>query len=158
MINPFLLNIFLAIGFSAVLGKFSLSGFMSGFIVGYFALWLTKPLYGDVRYFRLLPRVLILVGYFIKELFVSNLRVLWDVITPTHISRPGIVGVPLDAQTDLEILLVANLVSLTPGTLSIDVSTDRKTLFVHVMFLEDVEEVRRSIKNGLEKRVLEVLR
>jgi multicomponent Na+:H+ antiporter subunit E len=106
----------------------------------------------------MLPRALVLTGYFIKELFISNFRVLWDVITPGHISRPGIVGVPLDAQTDLEILLVANLVSLTPGTLSIDVSEDRKTLFVHVMFLEDVEEIRLSIKNGLEKRVLEVLR
>ena len=61
-------------------------------------------------------------------------------------------------RSDLEIMLVANLVSLTPGTLSIDVSTDRKTLFVHVMFLEDVEEVCHAIKNGLEKRVLEVLR
>lgn len=158
MINPFTLNIFFAMGFSAVLGQFSLSGFMAGFVVGYFALWLTKPLYGDTRYFKMLPKVLILIGYFIKELFVSNFRVLWDVITPAQNSRPGIVGVPLDAQTDLEILLVANLVSLTPGTLSIDVSTDRKTLFVHVMFLEDVDEVCRAIKNGLEKRVLEVLR
>jgi multicomponent Na+:H+ antiporter subunit E len=158
MINPFMLNIFFAFGFSAVLGQFSLSGFIGGFVVGYFALWLTKPLYGDARYFSMLPRALVLTGYFIKELFISNFRVLWDVITPGHISRPGIVGVPLDAQTDLEILLVANLVSLTPGTLSIDVSEDRKTLFVHVMFLEDVEEIRLSIKNGLEKRVLEVLR
>ena len=158
MINPFILNIFLAIGFSAVLGQFTLSGFIAGFVVGYFAIWLTKPLYGNVRYLHLFPKVLVLIGYFIKELFVSNFRVLWDVITPTHTSRPGIVGVPLDAQSDLEIMLVANLVSLTPGTLSIDVSEDKKILYVHVMFLDDIEEVKRSIKEGLEKRVLEVLR
>jgi multicomponent Na+:H+ antiporter subunit E len=158
MINPFLLNIFLAIGFSAVLGQFNLSGFLTGFGVGYLALWLTKPLYGETRYFRLLPKVLSLIGYFIKELFSSNLKVLWDVITPRHISRPGIIGVPLDARTDLEIMLVANLISLTPGTLSIDVSEDKKVLYVHVMFLDDVEEARRSIKTGLEKRVLEVMR
>ena len=158
MINPFILNIFLAIGFSAILGQFTLSGFIAGFIVGYFALWLTEPLYGDVRYFRLLPRALVLICYFIKELFVSNIRVLWEIVTPTHTSRPGIVGVPLDAKSDLEIMLVANLVSLTPGTLSIDVSDDKRTLYVHVMFLDDIEEVRRSIKEGLEKRVLEVLR
>ena len=158
MINPFILNIFLAFGFSAVLGQFSLSGFMAGFVVGYFAIWLTKPLYDNVRYLHLFPKVLVLIGFFIKELFVSNLRVLWEVITPKPNSRPGIVGVPLDAQSDMEIMLVANLVSLTPGTLSIDVSADKKTLFVHVMFLDDVEEVRRSIKEGLEKRILEVLR
>lgn len=158
MINPFMLNIFFAIGFTAVLGQFNLSGFVAGFAVGYLALWLTKPLYGSTRYFQVLPKALVLTGYFVKELFLSNFKVMWDVITPKHISRPGIVGVPLDARTDLEILLVANLISLTPGTLSIDVSDDRQTLYVHVMFLDDVEETRRFIKEGLEKRVLEVMR
>jgi multicomponent Na+:H+ antiporter subunit E len=66
--------------------------------------------------------------------------------------------VPLSARTDLEIFLVSNLLSLTPGTLSVDLSEDRHTLFVHVMFLEDVDKTRHEIKNGLEKRVLEVMR
>lgn len=158
MIDLFLLNIFLAIGFSAVLGEFSLGGLLAGFIVGYGALWLTQPLYSNTRYFQRLPKVLLLIGYFIKELFISNIKVLWDVLTPKHISQPGIIGVPLDAKTNLEIMLVANLISLTPGTLSIDVSADKKTLYVHVMFLDDVEVTRRAIKDGLEKRVLEVMR
>ncbi|MFO7686317.1 MAG: Na+/H+ antiporter subunit E [Desulfobacterales bacterium] len=158
MIDLFLLNIFLAIGFSAILGQFSLSGFLAGYVVGYGALWMTKPLYKNTRYFQRLPKVLALIGYFIKELFISNLRVMWDVITPKHISRPGIIGVPLDAKNDLEIMLVANLISLTPGTLSIDVSEDKTILYVHVMFLEDVEQTCQSIKQGLERRVLEVLR
>jgi len=158
MIDLFLLNIFLAIGFSAVLGEFSLGGLLSGFIVGYGALWLTKPLYRNKQYFLRLPKVLLLIGYFVKELLVSNFRVLWDVITPKHISHPGIIGVPLDAKTNLEIMLVANLISLTPGTLTIDVSEDKKILYVHVMFLEDVEETIHAIKDGLERRVLEVMR
>ena len=102
--------------------------------------------------------MLLLIGYFVKELLVSNFRVLWDVITPKHISHPGIIGVTLDAKTNLEIMLVANLISLTPGTLSIDVSEDKTILYVHVMFLEDVEETCLAIKEGLEKRVLEVMR
>lgn len=158
MIDLFLLNICLAIGFSAVLGQFSLTGFFTGFVVGYLALWLTKPLYGKTRYFQRLPKVMRLIGYFIRELFVSNLRVLWDVITPRHLSRPGIIGVPLDAKTDLEIMLVANLISLTPGTLSIDISEDKSILYVHVMFLEDIEKTRHAIKDGLERRLLEVIR
>ena len=158
MIDLFLLNIFLAIGFSAVLGQFSLSGLLAGFFIGYAALWLTKPLYRNTRYLHRLPKVLLLMGYFVKELFISNFRVMWDVITPRHISRPGIIGVPLDAKTDLEIMLVANLISLTPGTLSLDVSEDKTTLYVHVMFLDDVEEACRTIKEGLERRVLEVMR
>ena len=83
---------------------------------------------------------------------------LWDVVTPAQISRPGIIGLALDARTDLEIMLVANLISLTPGTLSIDLSEDRRTLYVHVMFLDSIEDTRREIKQGLERRILEVLR
>jgi multicomponent Na+:H+ antiporter subunit E len=158
MMNLFLLNIFLALGFSAVFGQLNLSGFISGFVVGYVALWLTKPLYGKTRYFERLSGVLRLIGFFGKELLVSNLKVLWDVITPRHISRPGIIGLPLDARTDVEIMLVANLISLTPGTLSLDLSEDRRVLYIHVMFLDDIEKTRQQIKQGLERRVLEVMR
>jgi multicomponent Na+:H+ antiporter subunit E len=156
--NIFLLNLFLALGFCAVLGQLNLSGFLSGFAVGFAALWLTKPLYGQTRYFERLPMVIRLIGFFGKELLVSNLKVLWDVLTPQHISRPGIVGIPLDARTDAEIMLVANLISLTPGTLSLDLSEDKRTLYVHVMFLDDIEQTRQQIKQGLERRVLEVMR
>lgn len=156
--NLFLVNIFLALGFSAVLGRLNLSGFIAGFVVGYLALWLSKPLYGKTGYFERLPRVLGLITYFGKELLISNLKVLWDVITPRHISRPGIIALPLDARTDAEIMLVANLISLTPGTLSLDLSEDRRLLYIHVMFLDDIERTRREIKQGLERRVLEVMR
>ena len=156
--NLFLLNIFLALGFNAVLGRLDLSGFIAGFVIGYFALWLSKPLYGKTRYFERLPGVLGLITFFLKELLISNIKVLWDVITPQHISRPGIIALPLDARTDLEIMLVANLISLTPGTLSLDLSEDRKLLYIHVMFLDDIDQTRQQIKEGLEKRVLEVMR
>ena len=156
--NLFLLHIFLAFGFSAVLGQLTLSGLLAGFIVGYIALWLTKPLYGPTRYFERLPKVIGLISFFVKELLVSNLRVLWDVITPKHISRPGIIGIPLDARTDTEIMLVANLISLTPGTLSLDLSEDRRMLYIHVMFLDDIDRTRQDIKEGIERRVLEVMR
>jgi multicomponent Na+:H+ antiporter subunit E len=157
-VNLFLVNIFLALGFSALLGRLNLSGFIAGFVVGYLALWLSKPLYGKTGYFERLPKVLGLITYFGKELLISNLKVLWDVITPRHISRPGIIALPLDARTDAEIMLVANLISLTPGTLSLDLSEDRRLLYIHVMFLGDIERTRREIKQGLERRVLEVMR
>jgi multicomponent Na+:H+ antiporter subunit E len=158
MNNLFLLNLFLAAGFCAILGQVNVSGFLAGFAIGYLALWVTRPLYGPTLYFIRMGRISRLILYFIRQLLVSNLRVLWDVVTPRHISSPGVIAVPLDAKTDLEITLVANLVSLTPGTLSLDVSEDRKNLYVHVMFLEDVESARRDIKEGIEKRVLEALR
>ncbi len=60
--------------------------------------------------------------------------------------------------SDVEITLLANLVTLTPGTLSLDVSEDRSTLFVHAMFVDDPDVLRREIKHGFERRVLELLR
>ena len=156
--NLLFINMFIALCYVGVQGQFTLSGFLIGFGLGYLALWLTQPLYGRTRYFQRVPKSAQLVGYFLVELLQSNLLVFWDVVTPGHISRPGTVGVPLDASTELEILLVANMISLTPGTLSVDLSEDRRTLYVHVMFLDDPDRFRESIKEGLERRLLEVMR
>jgi len=153
-----LLNIVFAAVFTLLLGSGSIAAFLSGFALGYLILWLSSPLYPETGYFKKLPKVFNLTGYLFWELMISSLQVAWDVITPKHINRPGIIGVPLAARTDLEIFLVANLLSLTPGTLSVDLSEDKKTLYVHVMFLEDIDKTRAGIKNGLERRILEVMR
>ncbi len=153
-----MLNFFIAAVFTLLLGSTRISAFIVGFMLGYFILWVSSPLYPDTRYFKKLPKTLNLTAYFLTELLISNFRVAWDVITPGHISQPGIIGVPLKARTSLEIFLVSNLVSLTPGTLSVDLSEDDKILYVHVMFLEDVEQTRSQIIQGLERRILEVTR
>jgi multicomponent Na+:H+ antiporter subunit E len=156
--NLLLINILLAAGFMIALESFTLTSLCMGMLVGYGALWLTRPLYGDDPYFQRLATIIRLVLFFLKALVISNLRVLRAVVSPSQISRPGIIRLPLEARTDMEIMLVANLISLTPGTLSIDVSEDRRYLYVHVMFLDDVDSARRELKEGLERRVLEVLR
>lgn len=156
--NLFFINTFIALGYMGIQGDFTLSGFLWGFTLGYVALWITQPLYGASRYFQRAPKTARLFGHFLVELILSNLKVFWDVVTPTHISRPGIVAVPLNVKTDMEILLFANMLSLTPGTLSLDLSEDRRVLFVHVMFLDDPDRFRQGIKEGLERRVLEVTR
>lgn len=156
--NLFVLNVLLAVGFMIVVQTFTLQSLLIGLAIAYGALWLTRPLYGEDRYFKRVITLLRLLSFFLKALLISNLRVLWDVVTPSQFYRPGIIRMPLDARTDLEIMLVANLISLTPGTLSIDLSPDRRYLYVHVMFLEDIDATRRELKEGLEQRVLEVLR
>ncbi len=150
-----LLNGLLATGWAALWGSFAWPTLASGLVVGYFALWTVRPLFGETTYFGRVWRVIGLALFFLFELVVSSLRVVWDVITPDHRSRPGIIAVPLDVKDDGQIMVVANLVSLTPGSLSLDVSDDRKTLYVHAMFIDDPEESRREIKDGLERKVLE---
>lgn len=78
-------------------------------------------------------------------------------MTPHYNMSPGIVGYPLDVKTDLQITFLANCISLTPGTLSLDVSDDKKILYVHAMYIKDRESFILSIKNGFEKRILEII-
>ncbi len=155
--NLFVLNLALALGWAALVGSFTLPSLLVGFAIGYAALWVARPLFGDTAYFERLWRILRLAAFFIYELVISSLRVVWDVVTPTHLSRPGIIAMPLDAKGDGTIMLVANLISLTPGSLSLDVTPDRKTLFVHAMFVDDPDALRQELKSGLERRVMEAL-
>jgi multicomponent Na+:H+ antiporter subunit E len=71
--------------------------------------------------------------------------------------KPGIVALPLDTTKDSEVLLLAMLINLTPGSVALDVSLDRKVMYVHVMYIDTPDAARAEIKNGFERRVLEVL-
>ena len=108
--------------------------------------------------FAILFRLFGFLFFFLWELVKSNLRVAVDVVTPKHRMKPGVVAVPLDVDKDEEITLLANLISLTPGTLSLDVSDDKKVLYVHAMYVEDPEAFRKEVKEGFERRVKELLR
>ncbi len=158
MINIVTLNIVLAIAWAALTGNITLSGLAVGFLFGSGALYITRSLFpGSELYFRRVWRWAKLLVLFLYELVVSSLQVVWDVLTPQHKSRPGIISVPLDVKGEMEILLVTNLISLTPGTLSLDVTEDEKTLYIHAMFADDPEAIREQIKNGMERWVIEAM-
>lgn len=101
---------------------------------------------------------LALLGLFIKELILSALSVAWLVIQPKPRLRPGIVAYPLTLTTDAQITLLANMITLTPGTLSVDVSADKKTLFVHAIDIESREKLIGHIAAGFETKILGALR
>jgi len=154
----FLANLLLALVWAAMTGGFSLANLGLGFVLGYVALYLAHQVVGESAYFRRIGRVARFVGFYVVEIFKANLRVALDVVTPRHRSRPGIVAVPLEARTDAEITLLANLLTMTPGSLSIDISEDRRVLYVHAMFVDDADAFRQRIKDDFERRVLEMLR
>lgn len=160
--NVLLLNIMLALMWVALTGGFTPGNMLFGFGLGYFTLWAVRRVLGPSTYFTKVPQVLSFGVYFVYELVLANLRLAVDALTPTSLRpralQPRIVGVPLDAQTDGEITLLANLISLTPGTLTLDVSTDERMLYVHVIHGQDPDQVRREIKDGLERRLLNLMR
>lgn len=155
--NLFLLNLLLAVIWAALWGSVTLPQLAMGFAVGFVAMWISQPLFGAPSgYYVRAWRVLRLIGFFLYDLCVSSIRVAYDVLTPTDLSNPAILEMPLDVKSDIEILLVTNLISLTPGTLSLDVTPDRKTLIVHAMFADDPDAVIASLKSGMERMVKEV--
>lgn len=156
--NQLLFNILLAIAWMLLTGDLQAETFLEGIIIGFIILWISKSALGGSKYFNKIPMAIKFILYFIKELIKANLIVAYDIITPKDYMKPGIVAVPLDARTNLEITLFANLITLTPGTLSLDVSTDKKTLYVHGLYVNDSESFRKELKDGLERRLLEVLR
>ncbi|WP_333713821.1 Na+/H+ antiporter subunit E [Yoonia sp.] len=155
--NIFLLNLLVAVLWAALWGSFTLFQLSAGFVLGFLVLWLLQPLFGvQDKYFLRAFRVVRLMLFFVYDLAVSSIRVAYDVLTPTDYSNPKIIKMPLDVKSDIEILLVTNLISLTPGTLSLDVTPDRKTLLVHAMFADDPDAVIASLKQGTERMVKEV--
>jgi multicomponent Na+:H+ antiporter subunit E len=151
-------TLLLALAWVGMTGLVSAANLLIGFVIGYFILLGLQGPSALSGQLRRVWRTVELLAFFAWELLLANVRVAWDVVTPTHLMRPGVIAVPLEASSDLEILLLANMVSLTPGTLSLDVSADRRALYIHAMYLHDRERITRSIKDGFERRLLEVLR
>lgn len=154
----FVLNMLLALAWMALTGRFSASDLISAFVIAYLVLWFCQPMLGRSRYFSKTRSTLSFMLFFLWELFQANLKVAYDVLTWRHYMKPGVVAIPLDVTRDAEITLLANLITLTPGTLSLDLSSDRKVLYIHTMYIDDVDATRRSIKEGFERRVLELFR
>ena len=157
-INTYLGTIVLPLIWMSLTGTFTLFNFAVGFVLSSIAIWLlgSRTDVAFVVYLGRLWQFLRFNAFFIRELVKANMRVAWEVITPKHHMRPAIIAIPLDLESDLQITILANFITLTPGTLSLDVSPDRKTLYVHTMYVDDVDAFRREIKENLERRVLEV--
>lgn len=152
-------NLLLALTWAAFQGEFTLSNLVIGHVVGYLVLLLLVKggVFPNSRYMGKVWLTVSLAAFFAWELVRANLRLAIDVVTPGYHMTPGVVAVPLDAQGDTHILVLAALINLTPGSVALDVSQDRKVMYVHVMYMETPDRARAEIKEGYERRVLELL-
>jgi multicomponent Na+:H+ antiporter subunit E len=156
--NLFTLNSALALIWAAITGNFSLGNLIAGFLLGYLTLFAVRREFGPSTYFAKVQQVLGFTGYFIWELLRANIRVVYYVLSPRLRMQPRVVEVPLETCNDIEITILANVISLTPGTLSLDVSKDGCYLYIHFIHAPDADAARREIKTGFERLVLSVLR
>ncbi len=158
MIKYFLMNLLLSFIWVALTGSLSYSNFIFGYLLGFGVLWIMNRDETDQRYFYRVPKIISFCFFFLFEMIKANIQVAYDVITPKYFFKPGIVRYPVNASTDFEINMLATFISLTPGTLIIDISDDKKAIYIHAMYLRSEEQFIKTLKTGVERKLLEILR
>lgn len=146
----------LALAWAALVGELSVPSLFVGAVLGYIVLALRRH-----TRFSLLRKTTLAIDFvlfIIWEVVVANFRVARDVLLPLDRLHPAVVRIPLDIRGEGAVTALANMLTLTPGTVTIDVSDDTGYLYMHVMDLDDVEGFRRSVKRGYERRLRRLLR
>lgn len=155
--NTFIRNIFLAIFWAAMTETFTPVNLVAGFFLGYAILWFSQPLIGESAYFRKVFQAIAFFLHFLWSVTSAAARVTWALCRPLSALHPGVVAVPLDLETDGQILLLSMIITLTPGSVSLDVSHDRRVLYLHAINVKNPDAIRESIKTGFERRVKELM-
>ncbi|MFC4323463.1 Na+/H+ antiporter subunit E [Litchfieldia salsa] len=153
-----LLNIFLAFIWMFLGNSFTVGSLFGGYLIGLLMIFMMRRFFPQRFYLSNVIAVIKLLFIFIKELILSNIEILKIILKPKLDIRPGIFALPTELEKDWEITTLANLITLTPGTLVLEISDDRKTLYIHAMDLKNVQESIDSIKNTFEKAIKEVSR
>lgn len=130
-----------------------------GLILGTLIPWMTSVWWPDTpRGFRL-GRMLVYIVIVLWDIVIANLQVAWIVLTkPNAQLRPAWVVVPLDLRQPEAITILAGSITLTPGTISADLSDEGHSLLVHALHTDDPDAVRDDIKNRYERRLMEIFR
>ncbi|GGA42209.1 Na+/H+ antiporter subunit E [Psychrobacillus lasiicapitis] len=153
-----LLNVIIAVTWMFLSVSFKPTTFIVGYLLGLFMLFLLRKSFSSRFYLDQVWAVIKLIILFFKELTLSNISVLLLIIKPKMQIRPAIFAMPTVLEKDWEITLLSSLITLTPGTMVIAISDDNKTLYIHTLDLDDVDEAIDSIRDTFEKAILEVSR
>jgi len=105
---------------------------------------------------RILKALLVLPGFlfiYFKELLISNLRIAREALTREDRTNPGFIEIDVAPASDLAVLAYCNLLAMTPGSVPVHLSSDRRKLVVHSMYLDDPEKFRAKLKQNLENHI-----
>ncbi|MBM7586243.1 multicomponent Na+:H+ antiporter subunit E [Bacillus pakistanensis] len=153
-----LLNFFLAFIWMFLSVSFTSKSFFIGFLLGLLIIFAFRRFFTGRFYLLRVWAIISLIVLFIKELILANISVLMAIIRPKLEIKPGIFALPTELKSDWEITVLANLITLTPGTLVVDISFDNKILYIHSIDMPDADEAVNEIKNTFEKAIKEVSR
>ncbi|RXZ84508.1 Na+/H+ antiporter subunit E [Paenibacillaceae bacterium] len=158
MAFQFILNITIAFVWMFLYNEWTFSFFLVGFIVGALLILVMRRYLPGDYYLRRVWNVIVLLLLLLRELISANILVLKYILQPKLNIKPGIVAVETELKSDFEITLLAFLVTLTPGTLILEISPDNSTLYIHVMDIRDMDIITKSIRGTFERAIMEVTR
>ncbi|BDH59973.1 Na+/H+ antiporter subunit E [Lysinibacillus sp. PLM2] len=160
MLGQFILNLFIALLWLLLMDEPipQLTTFFSGFVVGVVILYIMHRFFGTKFYLRRLFKMILLVLLFIRELISSSFSVMKQILTPKLNITPGIFTYKTNLIGEWEITALALLLTLTPGSVVMEVSEEGNVFYIHAMDLEECKEsVIRSIAK-FENAIMEVTR
>lgn len=141
MMSTAAVNLLLAVIWILLQADFSLAGLLTGLAVGFFAIALAR----EGAYARSFIALVRLFARFAWELLVANLTLARDILRPSPAFQPGLVRIDVENLGESGSALLANLISLTPGTLTVDMGEHGQPIYVHTLYASDPAEVRRQI-------------
>lgn len=142
----FALNLLLAVMWMLLTGSFSLFGLGVGLLVGFGAISAGRSVIGSRRYVRaVLGTGRLLLG-FVRELVTANFQLARDILRPTPPFAPGFLSFDVRHLSRSKTVAFSNLVSLTPGTVSVDLDDEGFTLYVHTLYAHDPDATRAGLQ------------
>lgn len=156
MAVQFIVNMLVAFIWAMLLDNVTFLNLFIGFLIGLGLLYMFRSSLGTECYAERVVRFAKLFVFFLKEVAVANIIVIRQVLAPKLNIKPGIIALPLDVKSDFQVTVLAAMISLTPGTLSMDVSEDREYLYVHVFNIDNKDQIIHTIKSTFEKGIMEV--
>lgn len=153
-----LINITVAIIWMFLQNSYTGSSFLIGYVLGIVILLVMRRFLTFDFYMKRVWAIFKLIILFIREMTLANIDMVKIVLGPKDTIKPGIIAMPTNLETQWEITLLACLISLTPGTISMDFSDDNKIIYIHAVNSEDKEEVIKNIRENFEQTIMEATR
>ncbi len=152
-----LLTLILAVVWILLQNEISAGMVVFGIILGIIIPWMTSIWWPDTPKGFRLGKMIGYSGIVIWDIIIANIQVAWIVLTvPNAKLKPAWIVVPLKLTQPEAITILAGTITLTPGTVSADLSDEGHSLLVHVLHTDDPDGVREDIKDRYERRLLEI--
>lgn len=152
-----LLTLILTIVWILLQNEISAGMMVFGFILGIIIPWGTSVWWPDTPKSFRVGKMVVYSFVVIWDIIVANIEVAWIVLTvPTSKLKPAWIVVPLELREPEAITMLAGTITLTPGTVSADLSSDGRSLLVHVLHTDDPDAIRDDILTRYEARLLEI--